>query len=143
MAKKTQFNFESLKDNVVKEMKIREKQALGKIGAFVQAEARKNLTDNHSIDTGTLRASISFEVDDNNGEWVMIGTNKEYAIYVEKGTGIHAEDGNGRQTPWVYRDGNGNFYVTRGMKAKPYLVPAVEKNKAKILKIIREHLGGR
>jgi hypothetical protein len=39
-----------------------------------------------------------------------------YAKWVEEGTGIYASDGNGRQTPWVYPIGNGQFVFTQGIR---------------------------
>lgn len=51
--------------------------------------------DKCPVETGTLRNSITHEVDGNVG---TIGTNLAYAPYVEFGTGIYATAGNGRQT---------------------------------------------
>jgi len=48
------------------------------------------------VDTGYLRRSITHEVEGNVG---LVGTNAEYAPYLEFGTGIFAEEGTGRQTP--------------------------------------------
>lgn len=42
------------------------------------------------------------------------------------GTGIFAEKGNGRKTPWVWKDQNGKYHFTRGMAPRPFLRPAVE-----------------
>ena len=68
---------------------------------------------------GTLKASLSYAVD-LASRTVAIGTNLFYALYVELGTGIFAEKGDGRKTPWVWWDQNGKFYFTRGMKPKPF-----------------------
>jgi hypothetical protein len=62
---------------------------------------------------------------------VTIGSNLFYSIYVELGTGIFAEKGNGRKTPWVWKDFNGKWHFTRGMKARPFLRPAVEERTGK------------
>lgn len=35
---------------------------------------------------------------------VIVGTDVEYGGYQELGTGIYAEGGGGRPTPWVYQD---------------------------------------
>ena len=58
---------------------------------------------------------------------VTIGSNLFYSVYVELGTGIFAEKGNGRKTPWVWKDFNGKWHFTRGMKARPFLRSAVEE----------------
>jgi hypothetical protein len=68
---------------------------LTKACLLVENDAKKRCP----VDTGQLRQSITHEVEGNTG---VIGTNVEYAPYVEYGTGIHAKDGNGRQTPWSY-----------------------------------------
>lgn len=80
-------------------------------------------------DTGQLRSSIQHRVIGNEGE---VFTNVSYAMYVEFGTGIYAEAGNGRQTPWSYQDAKGNWHTTRGMTAQPFLRPALDSNRAEI-----------
>ena len=61
------------------------------------------------VDTGNLRNSISHKVD--SGEpAAYIGTNSEYAAYVEFGTGRYSATGGG--TPkdhWVYMGDDGNI----------------------------------
>lgn len=87
--------------------------------------------------TGNLRNSITHEVvEDENA--VYIGTNNEYAAYVELGTGIYAEGGGGRPTPWVYQDANGNWHYTHGQKPKPFLKPAVTDHTDKYREIIKD-----
>ena len=89
------------------------------------------------VDTGNLRNSITHEVvEDENA--VYIGTNNEYAAYVELGTGIYAEGGGGRPTPWVYQDANGNWHYTHGKKPKPFLKPAVTDHTDKYREIIKD-----
>ena len=74
---------------------------------------------------GALKQSLTFALDLAK-KAVTIGSNLLYSIWVELGTGIFAEKGNGRKTPWVWMDFNGKFHATRGMKARPFLSPAVE-----------------
>ena len=73
-----------------------------------------------------------------------MGTPVEYAPYVEFGTGIHAVNGDGRQTPWVYRTADGEFYWTEGQEPQPFLMPALEENteriKEEILKTVKGEL---
>ena len=82
-------------------------QGVGAVQDIITSESR--------IDTGAMRNSISHQVDLND-QSVMIGTNIEYAIYHELGTGIYLEGGGGRQTPWAYQDANGEWHRTRGIK---------------------------
>lgn len=85
------------------------------------------------VDTGNLRNSITHEVNENDLETV-IGTNNEYAVYVELGTGVYADGG--RPTPWAYQDAKGNWHWTRGNKAQPFVKPAVADHVQTYRKII-------
>ena len=89
-------------------------------------------------DTGALRRSITskVEVTGNSIEGIVF-TPLEYAPYQEFGTGLFAENGNGRKTPWVYMDDKGNYHYTRGQHPQPYMRPALEENKDKIINIIK------
>lgn len=55
------------------------------------------------VDTGNLRNSITHTVQD---DAVFIGTNNNYAPYIEYGTGRYATNGNGRAGWWVYVAGS-------------------------------------
>lgn len=74
--------------------------------------------------TSGLKNSITHQVNDDEMS-VIIGTDVEYGVYQELGTGIYAEGGGGRPTPWVYQDEKGNWHYTRGNKAHPFLKPAL------------------
>ena len=96
------------------------------------------------VNTGGLRGSIGYQV--NESELVAyIGTNCEYAIYVEFGTGEFAENGNGRKGGWLYKAPNGEVRFTYGMPPQPYLRPAFRKNQKAIRDILADclrELGG-
>lgn len=116
-------------------------KALNRAGLIVENEAKMLCP----IDTGQLRNSITHRLQNNGTERAcIVGTNVEYAPYVEFGTGIHAVNGDGRQTPWVYRTADGQYYWTEGQEAQPYLEPALEHKanevKAEILRIIKGEL---
>lgn len=89
------------------------------------SHAKNNLTAASRVDTGALRNSISHQVEAGE-KAVYVGTNQEYAVYNEMGTGIYLEGGGGRQTPWHYQDHEGNWHTTRGMKPVHYLRNAVQ-----------------
>ena len=76
-------------------------------------------------DTGNLQNSITHTTEDG-GHTVVIGTPVKYAPYVELGTGVYAEGGGGRQTPWRYQDRKGKWHTTSGAHPHPYLRPAIE-----------------
>lgn len=108
-------------------------QALEKACLVVENSAKQNCP----VDSGQLRQSIKHEVDGLTGE---IGTNVEYAPYIEIGTGIYSTQGNGRQTPWKYQDAKGQWHTTKGMKAQPFLKPALESNFGQIARCFEELL---
>lgn len=89
------------------------------------------------VDTGNLRNSITHKVDDDEPS-VYVGTNNEYAAYVELGTGKHYQGG--RKEPWVYQDAKGNWHMTHGQRAQPFLKPAVADHGDKYRKIVRDEL---
>lgn len=87
------------------------------------------------VDTGQLRASITHYVE---GQTGIVGTNVEYAPYVEYGTGIYARDGNGRQTPWSYQRADGKWITTKGQKPQAFLEPALLENENEIFRLFEE-----
>ena len=96
------------------------------------------------VNTGALRNSIGYKVNESELA-AYIGTNCEYAIYVEYGTGEFAEKGNGRKGGCVYKTPNGEVRFTYGMSPKPYLRPAFRRNKKAIRDILADclrELGG-
>ena len=96
-------------------------RALEKCGLVAEDYAKRLCP----VDTGNLRNSIDHKVDPDERA-VYIGTNTEYAAYVELGTGKYILGG--RPTPWRYQDENGRWHTTQGQPAKPYLKPAVAKH---------------
>lgn len=85
--------------------------ALEEIGLLAENYAAKKCP----VDTGNLRGSITYEVD-TDGNAVYIGTNVEYAPYVELGTS--------RQ------------------KAQPFLRPAASEHGAQYRQVLKKALGG-
>ncbi len=93
------------------------------------------------VHTSRLRNSIDYVVDE--AELIgYVGTNVEYAIYVEMGTGEFAENGMGRKGGWVYQDPSGEWFFTWGQEPQPYLRPAFRKNKSQIEALAKEIFGG-
>ena len=80
------------------------------------------------IDTGNLKNSITHRVVPSEGA-VYIGTDVEYAPYVEFGTGKFAEGASHAKTiPWHYKDDEGRWHTTSGMPPRPFLRTAIRKN---------------
>ena len=102
------------------------------------SHAKQNLTAASRINTGALRNSISHLAVPEE-KTVYVGTNQEYAVYNEMGTGIYLEGGGGRQTPWHYQDHEGNWHTTRGMKPVHFLRNAVQDHEDEY-KRIADHI---
>lgn len=102
------------------------RRGIGKACRLVEDAA----VENCPVDTGELQQSIKSETPGPNDEPVgTVGTNKEYAPYVEMGTGLFAANGDGRKdVPWRYKDAQGNWHTTSGQKPQPFLQPALQDN---------------
>ena len=109
-------------------------RGLEKCGLVAEGYAKKLCP----VDTGNLRNSITHTVTDVNEQAAYVGSNTEYAAYVELGTGVFYPVG--RQTPWVYTDAKGNTHMTHGQRAKPYIKPAVADHTPQYQKIIKSEL---
>lgn len=110
-------------------------RGLEKCGLTAEGYAKKLCP----VDTGNLRNSITHVVDEQEPA-AIIGTDNEYAAYVELGTGIYAEGGGGWPTPWVYQDAKGNWHYTRGNKAQPFLKPAAADHAGQYRDILESEL---
>ena len=84
---------------------------------------------------GTLRNSITHQVD---GDEISIGSNVEYAPYVELGTGPHyTPPPEWEQFTAPAGSGLGHGYVT----SRPYLRPAIEDHLDEYKNIMESELG--
>ncbi|MCR4671984.1 MAG: HK97 gp10 family phage protein [Lachnospiraceae bacterium] len=134
--------------------------ALEDIGSRAEAYAKRELTKSKAVDTGRLRNSVTHATSNYSGQGhytdnykniytdatarqavegqaVFVGTNAEYAAYVEMGTG---DLGTGTGKKWVYRDGHGNYHATSGMAARPYIKPAIADHLQEYRAVIKQWL---
>lgn len=111
-------------------------KGLEKALLFAEGEA-KSLCP---VDEGTLRMAMASEVEERDSELVGILYNTmEYGVYVHQGTGIYAEDGSGRQTPWFWHGESAKWsgkHMTVGQKPTPFMRLAIENNIQQITDII-------
>jgi len=126
-------------DKILKELEQQCKAALEACGNQAVLHAKSNITSSGRVDTGALRNSISHQVQD---DTCYVGTNQEYAIYNEYGTGIYVENGTGRQSPWAFQDKNGEWHMTHGMKPIHFLKNALAEHVDEYKKIIEQQLKG-
>ena len=89
---------------------------------------------------GELGRSITSDV--NIDEGVITGivySPLNYAPYVEYGTGLFAEAGDGRKdVPWCYQDDQGEWHSTSGQPPKPFMRPALNENRELIKRILED-----
>lgn len=111
------------------------RSALGRACALLEREAKQKAPK----DTGALRRSITSKIETENGELVgIVYTPLEYAPYVEYGTGLFAESGGRTDVPWNYQDDEGNWHTTSGQKPQPFMRPALDENREKVIRILKE-----
>jgi HK97 gp10 family phage protein len=109
--------------------------ALEKACMMVVRTAVQNAPKN----TGELRNSITYKIEmDGDNMTGVVYTPLEYAPYIEFGTGLFAEKGGRTDVPWCYKDDEGNWHSTSGMKPRPFLYPALDMNREEIIRILRE-----
>ena len=102
--------------------------------AAVERDAKKKAPKN----TGELKRSITSKVE-NEGRQVVgkVFTPLEYAPYVEYGTGLFAEKGGRKDVPWHYMDEKGEWHSTNGQRPQPFMRPALQENRERILEYIK------
>ena len=107
--------------------------ALKKACALVERSARQKAPKGN----GALRNSIQSRVENDGNPVGIVFTPLEYAPYIEYGTGLFAEEEGRQDVPWHYKDDEGNWHSTSGMKPHPFLRPALEENRGEIKRILK------
>ena len=110
-------------------------QAVNEACILVENDAKRRCP----VDTGELRMSITHEIEETSENRTIgaVGTNLEYAPYVEYGTGLFAEKGGRKDVPWNYKDDEGEWHSTRGMQPQPFMRPALQENRERIMNYIK------
>lgn len=135
-------------------------EGLQKVGLEIVAEAKKNLNQNKTNNTGTLRASgkVQKDKDGVDAGFFAEGSTDGYAAHVEYGRGPTKNAG---QIPlrttlkaWVHRKlgipygkelESATYLIARkihrkGTKAQPFFTPAVQKFEEKVSNIVSEYV---
>lgn len=103
------------------------KKWLREASGELEAQVKRNT----SVDTGQLKNSWTYSVDEDAGE-AKVGSPLENAIWEEFGTGQYALNGDGRKTAWTYKDQKGNWHKTTGKKPNRALNNAFTSLKGKL-----------
>lgn len=120
-------------ENIIDPNKL--ESAVGRACLLVERSAKEKAPKG----SGDLRRSITSRVDKvGSGVIGIVFTPLEYAPYVEYGTGLFAENGGRTDVPWRYKDDEGEWHSTSGMKPHPYMRPALYENREQIKRIIKE-----
>lgn len=131
----------TFKDNSKEAMEEMEKEllkALEECGHQGEGHAKTNLQKQKAVNTGTLLNSISHKVV--SGEKaVYIGTNVEYAPYIEFGTGAENVEGGTTKPSWIYIGEDGAPHKAYPQRPRPYLKPAVTEHTAEYEAIFIKH----
>ena len=106
-------------DDILSDLQRKGLQFVLEGGSEIQKEAAARINNI----SGNLASSIQVEAFAEDGiPTSETGPTAEYAPYVEYGTGIYAKDGNGRKTPWTYKDERtGEWIRTRGGRPHPFM----------------------
>ena len=108
-------------------------KVLKKGGLNIEAKAKLNITNNGSVKTGHLRRGITTDV--GNMEVTVHTSNIKYARGVEEGTRPHIiKAKNKKALYWKGAKHPVKSVRHPGSKAKPFLIPAFEKEKEVIIK---------
>ena len=129
---------------ILRELEQKCQAALEACGQQAVSHAKQNITagvprnsGSWYTPTGALKNSMNHIVQD---KVCYVGTSQSYAIYNEVGTGIYAEGGKGRKSPWTYVDDKGEVHRTRGMKPLHFLKNAIQDHVDEYKAIIEEQL---
>ena len=116
----------------------------------VERAAKEKITD--TTDTGVTRGTISTKVvEETDGVSIQCGTNQKSAVYLEYGTGLYAENGQGRTSPWLWEIKSnkwanifgvkvGDMVLWRGSHPHPFMRPAWDENKDQVYKDLQSGL---
>ena len=111
------------------------------MGEFAEGEAIETITEEGRIDTGQYANSITHTYNMSE-KAAYIGSNLEHAVWNEVGTGIYASEPGGRQTPWRYKDSDGKWHTTSGMKGIHALKKAAADHNDEYKTLIEKGLKG-
>lgn len=103
----------------------------------LEAQTKRNT----KVGSGQLKNSWTNVVDESQGE-AQIGSPLENAIWEEFGTGIYAVHGDGRKTPWTYKDDAGKWHRTVGKHPHRALQSAFNTLKSKLIARLEQILKG-
>ena len=104
-------------------------------------ELESQVKRNTAVDTGQLKNSWTYSVSPAD-QTATVGSREENANWEEFGTGEYALNGDGRKTPWHYKDRFGQWHTTTGKPPRRAFWKAYETIKPKLQKMLESKLKG-
>ena len=135
MARVVSVKFDDHKDEVLSASKEQIIAWLNAIGEDASATASNFCP----VDTGRLKNSITHAVDESEN-CVYIGTNVDYAIWHEFGTGKYSSGG--RQGGWTYKGEDGEWHYTEGVPARHFIQFGCTAHKSEYKAMLESYLKG-
>lgn len=130
----------SFKTKVLDAEQAQKELALELCGQIAEGYAQLSLQQTLSSEASSdLLQSVTHRVNMTD-EAMYVGSAIEYAPYYELGTGLFYPGG--RRTPWKYEDKDGNWHMTNGQRAKPFIRPSIAEHRDEYQKIIQQTLKG-
>lgn len=123
--KQWSFDFQSRVPEVLSAAATAADRALEKMGGTAETYAKKKCP----VKTGRLKGSITHKRSTSEADTMLVGTNVEYAPYVELG---HDQEV-GRYVPAI-----GKRLVASHVDGKPFLKPAIEDHVSEYKEIVRK-----
>lgn len=151
-----QVTYHSFAKNVMKTVEDRLRAAADVIGGKAESYAKQYITEQKAVDTGLLRNSITYGIEgekthvdsyhadrgdgagsyggtvektEDNAVVIALGSNVEYAPYIELGTRARAEGANGQG-------------IAGGIAPRPYIRPAIENHREEYKEVVEKMMGG-
>lgn len=137
------FNWEFEINDMSEEIKAAAKEQVLKALVHIGMKMHELAVKLVPVDTGALRNSIAFKVEPDE-QAVYIGSDSEYATYVELGTGEYSEVGGTPEKRWVYRDPlTGETRIGVPQKPRHFIKPAVADQADTFRQILHDYLSGK
>lgn len=129
--------FESYLDKCTEAIEAEAVAWLHEAAGELEAQVKRNT----AVDTGQLKGSWDNVVDTEKLE-AQVGSPSENAIWEEFGTGQFALNGNGRKTPWSYKDGKGDWHRTNGKRPRRAFFRAFNSLKQRLIDSAKQRFRG-
>ena len=133
-------NAKSILEYITKNISTESQKALKTLGDNIVAEARSNLQNNTNINSGHLLSSIKILKETEDSIW--IGTEEDYAWYIEYGRGPVRPLKQDGWLHWIDKQTGKDVFAkfAKATEPMPFLEPAVIKHTQDFPRIYTEQM---